>query len=310
MPLNLSQYFERIGYTGSTDVSVNTLKGIHAAQVFSIPFEDFAIHEMKNVNNADAYIKLDDESIFKKLVTDKRGGYCHENNELLALVLIQLGFQVDRLGARVLTGPNLPISHKLLLISFGNERWIADVGFGGYGLFEPIPLAIDTEFKQYGDCFQLSKENEKFILKIFVNSAWKNLYEFTMHSFTLADYKMMSYYSSHDLDSIFVKNRIAVMPRPEGRIILFNSTLKIMTHGKEKLIPWQDGETYLSMLKKYFGIVLPTETLLKPMFEEQKSTPALPSTDTTSSWLRFFAKASIGIVSTALIVKQVQQQLR
>lgn len=107
MTINLKDYFDRIGYTGSTKVSVETLKGIHVAQLCSIPFENLAVHEPQNINNAKDFISLDESNLFKKLVTDKRGGYCHENNELLAIVLMQLGFKVDRLAARVLTSPNI-----------------------------------------------------------------------------------------------------------------------------------------------------------------------------------------------------------
>lgn len=82
MSFDRQKYFERIGYTGQPDVSVKTLKDIHTAQVFSIPFENLAIHESKNANNLNDFISLDEASLFKKLIVDRRGGYCHENNEV------------------------------------------------------------------------------------------------------------------------------------------------------------------------------------------------------------------------------------
>jgi N-hydroxyarylamine O-acetyltransferase len=301
MPINLQEYFDRIGYKGSVDVSIDTLKAIHAAQVFSIPFENLAIHELQNVNSSNALVRLDEKSLFEKLVTNKRGGYCHENNELLAIALTQMGFKVDRLAARVLTAPNLPITHKLLLVTIKGQKWIADAAFGSYGLFEPIPLLSDQEVTQYGDRFQLTEDQGKFTFQIFLNAGWKNLYEFTSQVFHPVDYEPMNYYTYSHPNSIFVKNRICVMPTPEGRVILNNDNLKIVRQGKETVISVEESGGYLNALKKYFGIELPADTQFKKLKEES-----------STSWYSFFAKAAVGVgmVSSALIAQQLHQKLR
>ena len=312
MPIHLKKYFDRIHYKGSTNVSVETLKGIHLAHVFSIPFENLAIHEPHNINNPADFISLDEDAIFKKLVTDKRGGYCHENNELLALVLTELGFKVDRLAARVLTAPNLPISHKFLMVTIDEKPWLADVGFGGYGLFEPIPLIVDQEFNQYDDRYKLIRENEKTILQIYLKQSWKNLYEFTGESLRPVDFAPMNYYVSHHPDSIFVKNRISVLPMPEGRLILMNDNLKLVNHGEEKNIPWQESGAYHEMLAERFGISFPEKLLSK----DKNSIAAVPENagtrNTTNSWCHLFSKAvvGIGLASTTYIANQIYHNSR
>ena len=306
------KYFERIGYSGQPNVTIKTLKEIHAAQVFSIPFENLAIHESKNINNLNDFIQLDEVSIFKKLVIDKRGGYCHENNELLALALIQIGFKVERLAARVLTGPNLPRGHKLLLVTINNEKWIADVGFGGYGLYEPIPLVINQEEKQYNNYYRLMLHHQKYMLQFLQKDIWKNLYEFNLEIFEPIDFKSMSYHISHAPDSFFVKNRFCVMPTPKGRVIFLNAKLKIIDSGKEEVILIQSEQKYFDILKHYFGIILPESTTLKPLKptiikNKRKANPVK-----SNIWCNYFTKAAIaiGIAGTIYCADKVIKRKR
>ena len=298
MSFDRNKYFERIGYTGQSDISVKTLREIHAAQVFSIPFENLAIHESKNVNNLNDFIALDEASLFGKLIVDKRGGYCHENNELLAIALTQIGFKVERLAARVLTAPNLPRGHKLLLVTIDNQKWIADVGFGGYGLYEPIPLVADKEEIQYDDHFKLVINDDKYVLQFQQNNVWKNLYEFNLEKFEPVDFKPMSYHVSHAPDSFFVANRFCVMPTPKGRIILLNEKLRIMENGKEEVTLIKDEENYLFVLKNLFGILLPKNTVLKEHKSINIESRNKENISQTNNWCNQFPKAA-SIVSTA-----------
>lgn len=62
----LSQYFQRIGYTGSKDPTLASLKALQAAHAYSIPFETFDIA-------LGIPIVLELENIFDKLVAKKEG---------------------------------------------------------------------------------------------------------------------------------------------------------------------------------------------------------------------------------------------
>ena len=75
-------------------------------------------------------ILLDLTSVTAKLIHACRGGYCFEQNALLAAVLETIGFPVKRLAARVRMGSNeiRPRSHMLLAVDVEGESWLADVG--------------------------------------------------------------------------------------------------------------------------------------------------------------------------------------
>ena len=92
--IDLEAYLARIGYTGSRATDFATLAAIHAAHAGVIPFENLDILLGR-------LIATDPPSIERKLVRDRRGGYCFEQNALLGAALRQLGFAVTPLIGRV-----------------------------------------------------------------------------------------------------------------------------------------------------------------------------------------------------------------
>lgn len=86
-------------------------------------------------------VSLDQGDIERKLVGERQGGYCFEQNLLLQAGLQQLGFEVDMLLARARTGgwpgPIRPRTHLMLRVWIDDQPWLADVGVGFGGLLEP-----------------------------------------------------------------------------------------------------------------------------------------------------------------------------
>ena len=66
-------YLQRINYVGETTPTLDTLKALHHAQLYTIPFENFDIQLGRGID-------LSPGAIFEKLVHQKRGGYCFELN--------------------------------------------------------------------------------------------------------------------------------------------------------------------------------------------------------------------------------------
>ncbi|MEY2430726.1 MAG: N-hydroxyarylamine O-acetyltransferase [Acidimicrobiaceae bacterium] len=122
----LDRYLSRVGLDGA-HVS---LQAIHRAHVTSIPFENIDVLLGRSIH-------LDVDSLVRKLIDQKRGGYCFEQNSLLAVVLERLGFTVTRCLGRVRTGEGpRPETHMSLLV----DGQLVDVGFGASTPIGPIPL--------------------------------------------------------------------------------------------------------------------------------------------------------------------------
>ena len=71
-----------------------TLRALQVAHLLTVPFENLSIH-------AGQPIVLQDEALFTKIVTKRRGGFCYEANGLFAALLRALGFDVIMLSAGV-----------------------------------------------------------------------------------------------------------------------------------------------------------------------------------------------------------------
>ncbi|WOD16160.1 arylamine N-acetyltransferase family protein [Paraburkholderia kirstenboschensis] len=222
--LNLDNYFERIGYTGPRVPTLEVLKAIHRSHPRAIPFENLNPLTRRAV-------KLDLESVERKLVDDRRGGYCFEQNALLANVLIELGFQVTPLLGRVLWGrePDAvpPRTHMVLRIDLDNEAWIADVGFGSVTLTSPLRLTPALAQRTDLGIFRLADaSHDALYLEVQArDQTWSRVYRFDLHPVEWIDYETSNWYTSTSPEAVFASNLIVCRVLQETRLTLLNDQL-------------------------------------------------------------------------------------
>jgi len=222
--LNLDNYFERIGYTGPRAPTLEVLKAIHRLHPRAIPFENLNPLTRRAV-------KLDLESVERKLVDDHRGGYCFEQNALLANVLIELGFQVTPLIGRVLWGrePDAvpPRTHMVLRIDLDNEAWIADVGFGSVTLTSPVRLTPGLAQRTDLGIFRLADaSHDALYLEVQArDQTWSRVYRFDLHPVEWIDYETSNWYTSTSPEAIFANNLIVCRVLDDTRLALLNDQL-------------------------------------------------------------------------------------
>ncbi|MCG8686177.1 MAG: arylamine N-acetyltransferase [Desulfobacterales bacterium] len=267
---DLEAYFNRINFSGSTEVSEDTLTRLHNAHFFGIPFENFDVLLGRGID-------LESQVVFNKLVHRKRGGYCFELNGLFLRALEALGFKARALLARVhVTGTPSGRGHQLELINIGGRDWVADVGFGGNSPRMPMPLELEQPVTMDGQTLQLKDAGHLGImLQTFENDEWKNLYSFDLGYVFPADIGYGNHYASTSPLTLFTKSRIAGRPLPGGEVTLLDRILKIKTKGKEEILTLPDSPAYLEAVKKHIGIELDADYEdLKPMPpEEDKDIP-------------------------------------
>ena len=253
--INLDLYFERIGYTGPHDPTLETLRAIHQRHAQTIPFE--------NLNPFAGWpVRLDAASLERKLVRERRGGYCYEQNLLLVHALRGLGFQVAGLAARVLwnvpEGTMLPRTHMLVLVDLEERAFVADVGFGGLTLTAPLRLDADVEQATPHEPFRLRRDGDGFVMEARIVERWKALYRFDLQEQAPADYEMASWYQCHHPQSRFVTNLIAARPDAGRRYALFNNELAIHhVNGATERRPLASAIDLGTTLERVFGIRLP-----------------------------------------------------
>ncbi|WP_447600353.1 arylamine N-acetyltransferase family protein [Nitrospira sp. Nam80] len=221
---DVDAYFKRIGFDGPRTPTLDTLQAIQLRHSETIPFE--------NLNPLMGWpVRLDMESLQRKMVQDGRGGYCFEQNLLLKHALDVLGFHVTGLAGRVLwntsAGVVLPRTHMLLLVDLDGQRYIVDVGFGGVTLTGPLRLELDIEQTTPHEPFRLISIDDEFIEQVKIGGHWVSLYRFDLTEQLLPDYEMANWYLSTHPDSRFVTGLMAARPAPDRRYALLNNQLTV-----------------------------------------------------------------------------------
>ncbi|SAL32144.1 arylamine N-acetyltransferase family protein [Caballeronia humi] len=255
-PIDLDAYFARIGFDGPRDASIETLDALHLLHPQAIPFE-----------NLDPLlgrpVQLDAQSIQRKLVGARRGGYCYEHNLLFRGVLDALGYRTRSLGARVVWGrtdAEMPArTHMLLLVDLEGRTYLSDVGFGGVTLTAPIVLETGREQVTPHEPFRLDSIGENdFLLQVKLNDAWTPLYRFDLEPQFDIDFEVANHYVSTYPQSIFLHNLLVARVAGESRYGLFNRRLNIhgATGGQRELTTVQQMR---DLLQNEIGIRLPDE---------------------------------------------------
>jgi N-hydroxyarylamine O-acetyltransferase len=253
--LDLEAYVARIGYDGRLDGTVETLTALHRAHVLSIPFENLDIllgHP----------IRLDLESLQAKLVHARRGGYCFEQNSLFAAVLERLGFEVTGLAARVRMGDErgTPRTHMILAVDIDGRRWLADVGFGGDTLLDPIRFDDDRPVRQGAWSFRLVDEGAVRVLRGLRADGWLDLYEFTEEPQLAVDFEVGNHYTSTWPRSPFVAKVVVQRSGLDERWMMIEDELRVeRPDGTERWSIGSDLER-LTVLAERFGLDFPDGT--------------------------------------------------
>jgi N-hydroxyarylamine O-acetyltransferase len=263
-PLALDRYLHRLAYAGSLDPSYGTLEALHVAHATHIPFENLDVLLGRGVD-----LSLD--ALQRKLVDAGRGGYCFEQNLLFGAVLEELGFSVTPLAARVRSDSTtvLPRTHMLLLVETDRGRSIADVGFGGEGLLQPVPFEPGTVSPQFLWAYRVIEEGRGFVLQSRRGDDWRDLYAFTLEPQERVDYEVANYWISTHPTSRFVHTLTVQMPTPDARWIIRNREMLVERGGESETRAIRDQAELLALLASRFGIHLPTGTAFPKIFETQ-----------------------------------------
>ncbi len=205
--LDLDAYLERIGLNGRPSMAQ-----VHRAHLTSIPFENLDPHQGLPVS-------LEVEDLERKLVTERRGGYCFEQNLLLKAALEALGAEVDMFLARVRLGtkPGVvrPRSHLLLRVSENGASWHADVGLPR-GILDPIPFGPGAAQEQSGWSFRVVEEGSELVLQKLAGDEWADVYVFLPQPVPLIDVETSNWWTSTHPRSSFVTGLIVGLRGDDG----------------------------------------------------------------------------------------------
>ncbi|MER5941798.1 arylamine N-acetyltransferase [Streptomyces sp. NPDC001928] len=269
---DLDAYLRRIGWEGEGRADVATLRGVHLAHLRGIPFEN--LDALRRIAPS-----LDPADLMAKLVHSRRGGYCYEHNSLFADALETLGFEVTRLGARVVVGADRiesrPRTHMALLVRAPGDPqpYLADVGFGAIGaLLEPVPLTAGVEFRDAERRHRLAHAPHHGPLELWLLQAhdrakdeWADQYAFTLEPFEKPDFEVINWHIGTNPRSPFTQ-RVYVQSLTAERHLLLNGRLLTETRADGTVVEREVTREAQArrLLAREFGIDAPEGMTLLP----------------------------------------------
>jgi len=205
---DLDAYLQRLGLSEYPGIA-----GLHRAHVAAIPFENLDPH-------AGIPISLELEDLARKLVTERRGGYCFEQNLLLKAALEAHGAEVEPMLARVrfgaAPGTIRPRSHLVLRAHAEGAVWHADVGFGLGTPLEPLPFGPGEAHEQSGWQFRVVEDGEELVLQTLHEGDWTDLYGFVPRPVPLVDIETSNWFTCAHPRSPFVSGLAISAQRQDG----------------------------------------------------------------------------------------------
>ena len=250
--MDVRAYLDRIGYRGSTEPTFETLRGMHRAHAYAVPFENLDIGRGRR-------IEVDEAVNFDKIVRDRRGGFCLELTGTFARALRELGFRADVHGGRVMSDGHLsqPMSHMTLTV-YLDEPWVADVGFGSR-LIEPLRADERGEQVVDGRRYVVENDGDHWFVTCHEPPVATGggepamTYTFTRQPREFTEFHPVCDWLQTSPDSRFTQGDIVSLPRPNGRATFAGGRLITLENGvrSERAIP---PEEQADVLATEFGI--------------------------------------------------------
>jgi N-hydroxyarylamine O-acetyltransferase len=250
---DLDAYLARLAYDGPRQPGIGALRALHFAHVQTIPFENLNIQ-------LGLPVTLDIDSLQRKMVRGRRGGYCFEHNTLVAHALAALGFtDVMTCEARVRQGMTRvrPRTHMVLVVTLDGVAYLADVGFGADGLMEPIGMD-GSEHEQYGFTYRVAQEDDLRVLQRRQGSTWEDLYAFRPAPVLPIDFEVGNWFCSTYPASGFVTSLTAQRCTPDARHILRGLTYTV-TRGEQAETREISRDQLVALLRDVFLIDVPDD---------------------------------------------------
>lgn len=132
--MKIENYLDRIQFQGEINLDLDCLRRIHFCHALHVPYENLDVQLERPMS-------IDAEPAYDKIVTHNRGGWCYEQNGLLAWALSEIGFSVTRCTGAVdrrEMGDDSIGNHLVLLVQL-DQPYICDLGIGD-AIRMPIPM--------------------------------------------------------------------------------------------------------------------------------------------------------------------------
>lgn len=250
--VNSREYLERIGVDWAVSPDAESLKLLQRQHLLNVPFENLDIHW-------DRPIILDTERFYRKVVTDRRGGFCYQLNGLFSELLREIGFRTRLVSAKVFNGTDFgrEFDHAAVIVTIGELEYLTDVGFGEFSA-EPLRIVPDIEQHDREGIFSLHRaEPGSLVAAKKRDGQWVPEYKFSLLGRDLSEFAEMCDFQQYSPESHFTKGKLCSQLTEGGRKTLTDAKYIVTTGGERKETAVGSKGEFYRLLETEFGITRP-----------------------------------------------------
>ena len=248
--MDIQVYFDRIGYTGTRDLTVENLTLLIRQHLETVPFENLDCYPNGHpLSNAP-------ERLYEKIVLNRRGGICFELNGLLFQLLKALGYDCHSVAVRIPRPDGIaPISHQGVVVTLDGKQYYCDVGFGGPGPKGALPLDADPVQTVDGEPFRVIRDGISVRIQRHHQDDWRDILLYADVPYIPEDFSGMLYHFSMAPDSYFVVQRLVnLCVKGGGSLALTDNRFTARRDGTVIQMELKDEEEVREVLAKEFGL--------------------------------------------------------
>ncbi|PSQ18467.1 arylamine N-acetyltransferase [Halobacteriales archaeon QS_8_69_26] len=250
---------ERIGIDPATvdTPDLATLDRLQAAHVRTVPFENLSIVGDPYGDAGGEGVDLSVPAAYRTVVDRGLGGYCFELNGLFGWLLSSLGYDVDRVAARVTSGLTVPANHHALVVTL-DRRYVVDVGCGTPPMRVPTPLDGTPPTDGAGVEWRVvtsDRPDATHLAQVRVpgEAEWSDRYVFTDRPRDLDYFAAANDYLQSAPESPFTGDPVVNVATDDGWQKLSDETLTEVAGGEERERT-VTGEEWYETVREEFGI--------------------------------------------------------
>lgn len=258
----VGSYLAFLGFDHVPDPSLDTLKALHRAHIYTVPFENYSMGaRMKPPATL--------PELHHAVTVENRGGICFETARLMGAAMTTIGFDHRPVLASVAGAAATPATHQLFLVNLGDSEWIFDIGYGAQGPRGVLPLR-DGAVSAHGvlsTSVTLSPQGAADTWTVSVmehavgEQTWRAIYSFTPDSATHATIDTAHRYTAHAPTSLLRIHKVISLPTPRGRISIRDWHYTEIDHEKKGSRRLMSPRELRTVLRERFHIDVAADEL-------------------------------------------------
>jgi N-hydroxyarylamine O-acetyltransferase len=220
--LDLGAYWRRIGFAGAPAPTRECLDSLIERHAATIPFENIEVLARR-------VPKLDLAGLQDKMVRQRRGGYCFEQNRLFLAVLRAVGFDAHPMEARIRSGVPADVvtarTHLATRVVLDGVDHLVDVGCGTIAPVAPLVLASRDEQAAGSGFYRFVDVEGELLLQGRDAEGWADCYRLLPSRPHAIDCEMGNWFVATHPKSMLGHNLLVGRAIAGGRLRLFNRRL-------------------------------------------------------------------------------------